>query len=135
MKETEAEIIHSNKVKASKIELSGENRIKIEFSDNLEIASMLKQIPDAKWSLEIEAWHIPYSKVAFEQLTKLFPDLEYPNKSKGAEDNPPLVKTANTSVNIQHIQNKNVSIQVIGRIIILKIPKNALDTHFIASFK
>lgn len=63
-------------MKASKIELSGENRIKIEFPYNQEIASLLKQIPDAKWSHTMKAWHIPYSKVAFSQLIRLFPAIK-----------------------------------------------------------
>jgi len=39
----------------------------------------LKQIPDAKWSKTMSAWHIPYTKEAFKQLKELFPDVEYNN--------------------------------------------------------
>ncbi len=30
-----------------------------------------------KWSLTHRAWHIPYTKAAFDQLKTLFPDIEF----------------------------------------------------------
>jgi len=122
-------------MKASKIELSGVNRIKLEFPYNQEIASLLKQIPDAKWSHTMKAWHIPYSKVAFSQLMRLFPSVEYPQKNTGEITSEPIAKTVVPIINNQNKQNKNVSVQVIGRIIIIKLPKNAIDTHFITSLR
>ena len=122
-------------MKASKIELSGENRIKIEFQYSQEIASILKKIPDAKWSQAIKAWHIPYNKSAFAQLKMLFPALEYPRNGSKVIASGPIDRTAVPVINKQNIQNKNVSVQVIGRIIIIKLPKNALDTHFITSLR
>ncbi|NTW33776.1 MAG: tyrosine-type recombinase/integrase [Bacteroidetes bacterium] len=67
-------------MKATKIFHKNENRIKIEFSFNHEIASKLRQIPDTRWSKTHNAWHIPYSKEAFALLKKLFPEVEYPQK-------------------------------------------------------
>jgi hypothetical protein len=122
-------------MKASKIELSGEYRIKLEFPYNYYAASLLKQIPGAKWSMSLKAWHIPYTKAAFAQLKKLFPLVDYPQKSTGEISSEPVVKTAVPEFHNQDHQNKNVSVQVTGRMIILKLPKNALDTHFITSFR
>jgi len=122
-------------MKASKIELNGMKRIKIEFPYNRELASLIKQIPDAKWSQNLKAWHIPYGKKEFGQLKRLFPEIDYPNKHSDVENNEPVKKTPNAAINIQNAQNKNVSVQVIGRSIVIKLPKNALDTHFIASLR
>jgi hypothetical protein len=65
---------------ATKIIHRGESRIKVDFPYNQEIAVLIKQIPDAKWSKTYRAWHIPYSPVAFNQLKALFPEIDYPNK-------------------------------------------------------
>ena len=59
-------------MKASKIIHKGEKRIKIDFPYNVEIASIIKQIQDARWSFSLKAWHIPYSKIAFDQLKVRF---------------------------------------------------------------
>jgi integrase/recombinase XerD len=122
-------------MKASKIELNGMKRIKIEFPYNRELASLLKQIPDAKWCQNLKAWHIPYEKKEFGQLKKLFPEIDYPNKHSDVEFNDPVNKPPNVAINTQKTQSKNVSVQVIGRTIIIKLPKNALDTHFIKSLR
>jgi len=63
-------------IKASKIRHLNEDRIKVDFPYNHEISLLLKQVPDAQWSKTHGAWHIPYTKIAFEQLKSLFPDIE-----------------------------------------------------------
>ena len=67
-------------MKASKIEIGGENRIRIEAPYNQALASKLKTIPGTIWSTSIKSWHFPYTKESFTWLKQLFPDLEYPNK-------------------------------------------------------
>ena len=66
---------------AIKIVHHNENRIKVDFPYNNNIAATLKKIPDAHWSKTLKAWHIPYTKSAFDLLKKSFPDIEYPTKS------------------------------------------------------
>ena len=56
---------------ATKIIHRGESRIKVDFPYNQEIAALIKQIHDAKWSKTYSAWHIPYSSAAFNQLKAL----------------------------------------------------------------
>ena len=63
-------------MKVSKIIHRNETRIRVDFPYNNEMVSKLRQIPDAKWSKTFAAWHIPYTKEAYEQLKGLFPDLE-----------------------------------------------------------
>lgn len=122
-------------MKATKIKLNGESRIRVEFPDCQQTVFLIKQIADAKWSSTMNAWHIPYSNVAFAHLRRLFPLLEYP-KNKTEETPDKSIARADFSViNDQNKLSKNVSVQVIGRKIIIKLPKNALDTHFIASLR
>ncbi len=66
---------------AIKIVHRNENRIKVDFPYNNNISVALKKIPDAQWSKTHRAWHIPYTKSAFDLLKKSFPDIEYPTKS------------------------------------------------------
>ena len=61
----------------SKITHRNETRIRVDFPYNAEVVARLKQIPDTRWSKTIKAWHIPYTKEAFEQIKKLFPEVEY----------------------------------------------------------
>ena len=122
-------------MKASKIEINGEKRIKVEFPYNQETALLIKQIPGARWDQTMKAWHIPYGKASFDQLKTLFPEVEYPNKAAEKNQlNSIAIATVPTVPN-QNKPGKNVSVQVIGRKIILKLPKNALDIHFITSLR
>jgi len=122
-------------MRATKIIHRGESRIKVDFPYNQEIAALIKQIPDAKWSRTIGAWHIPYGKNEFNQLKTLFPQIEYPQKvsiekREETQANPPLTDSYRPSRQI-----KGVSVEVTGRSIIVKLPRNALDTHFILSLR
>lgn len=122
-------------MRATKINHRGESRIKVDFPYNQEIAALIKQIPDAKWSKTFGAWHIPYRKSEFNRLKILFPEIEYPQKvivEKQEETKviSPLPDSQKLSKSI-----KGVSVQVLGRSIIIKLQKNALDTHFILSLR
>ena len=125
---------------ASKILHKGKKRIKVNFPYNAEIASRIKQIPDARWSATHRAWHIPYTKKSFDQLKSLFPDVEYSIKVEGIkvepDDHP--VGHPNLSGNVATTTfktNKGVSIMVFGRKIAIKLPKNELDTRFILGLR
>ncbi len=122
-------------MKATKIIHNGESRIKIDFPYNQEIATLIKQIPGAKWSKTQGAWHIPYGKKEFVQLKTLFPLIEYAQKEIIAEPQEPTVTIPKEVIAKQIPTVKGVSVQVLGRNIILKLPKNTLDTHFILSIR
>ncbi|MDZ4664005.1 MAG: hypothetical protein SGJ15_03950, partial [Bacteroidota bacterium] len=125
---------------AIKIVHHNENRIKVDFPYNNNIAATLKKIPDAHWSKTLKAWHIPYTKSAFDLLKKSFPDIEYPTKSTNLKS----VEIDKSTDSIEIIEQKNpiiyqkttgVSIQVFGKRIALKLPKNASDTNFILTLR
>ena len=123
-------------MKASRIKHRDEDRIKIDFPYNQEIASKLKRITDAKWSQTLRAWHIPYNKEAFDQLKNLFPETEYPGKLSNDRITPDQGKPdPNQQQPKYNNWNKGVSVTVLGRKIVLKLPKNEADTRFIAGLK
>ena len=119
-------------MKVTKINFFGEIRIKVDFPYNRETVSKIKEIPYARWSKNLKAWHIPYRKEAFGQLKALFPEVEYPNKtadsSVPAEGKVPVFTTST-------VQKSSVRIEVLGRSILVKLPKDQLDIHFIRSIK
>ena len=122
-------------MKASGIEINGEKRIKVEFPFNREIVRQIKQIGGARWSQTLKAWHIPYSIGAFKQLKKSFPEIEYPGKSPDVTIHAPIVRPAAEITIADESQKEEVSIQVIGRKIIIKLPKNENDINFIRSLR
>ncbi|MFH1160446.1 MAG: hypothetical protein V1733_05805 [bacterium] len=119
-------------MKASKIDFDGETRIKVEFSYNREAFLKIKKIPDARWSKILNAWHIPYRKDVFGQLKQLFPEVEYPNKKPGLSHPAEQRKPVNTN---DTEQKSSVRVEVLGRTIIIELPKNQLDIHFIRSIR
>jgi len=68
-------------MRATKITHRNETRIRVDFPYNQELVSKLKQIPGARWSKTMGAWHIPYTKEAFGQLKAIFPEVEYSTAS------------------------------------------------------
>ena len=155
-------------MKATKIVHNGATRIKVEFPFNKEIISVLRQIPDAKWSATKKTWHIPYTTSAFSDLKKLFPEIEYPeikqipilqnsidnefqkeNQTEEVETQTNKKETQTNKIetqtnkketqsiaSLQEIWNKNeITIDVIGRKILLKMPKQDTDVHFVQSLK
>jgi site-specific recombinase XerD len=122
-------------MKASKIIHRNQTRIKIDMPYNQEMIALLRQIPDARWSSTLHAWHIPYTREAFSRLTELFPQVDYPQAS---------VKTTNavaqTVVEVEprepvYNRFKDIWVEVIGRQIIIKMPKNDTDVQFLKSFR
>ena len=125
-------------MKITKVDHRGAERIKLTFPFDTLIINKVKQISDAKWSVTMNAWHIPYTKEAYGQLLGLFPDVEY---SRKAEPDIKIETSASTETAVASLievveEDRNeVSIDVVGRNIFLKMPKNDVDIHFIKSLK
>ena len=124
-------------IKASSVIHANVKRIKVDFTYNIETTNKLKQISDLRWSKSLNAWHIPYTKEAFEQLKNIFPDLAYESFRKNKE----IIKQniEKVKINQPEINNKNkgarVSVAVTGRKIIIKLPKSEEDVRFILSLR
>ena len=63
-------------MKACKIVHNNEERIRVDFPYNNALTLKIRQIPDARWSRTLGAWHIPNNEESYDQLTQLFPDIE-----------------------------------------------------------
>lgn len=112
-------------ISVSKIEHGGETRIAVRFGYDAQVAAKLRTIQGAAWSKSLKTWHIPYEKEAWLQLSELFPDIvvegdkNVPEKDTSVEPTPlPLV-----------------TIEVIGRKILVKMPKNERDIAFMHSIQ
>jgi integrase/recombinase XerD len=118
------------KIIVSKINYKGSDRIRIEMPYNAEITGIIKQIPDAKWSMTLQSWTIPCTKEAYLQLKHFFSD-------EVLIVNDPFLQQDGAIIpeKIVSTINKNVSIEVAGRRIFLKMPKNNTDVQFIRSFR
>jgi integrase/recombinase XerD len=92
--------IYAITLEASKIIHKGETRILVKFPYNLEIASILRQIPSARWSQTHRGWHIAYHYQAFRQLSQLFPDIVIIKN-----DNDAIAAKSSEETNKQHVAN------------------------------
>lgn len=110
-------------MKISKIFHNNESRILVDFPYNTSIISQLKTIPDAHWSKELGAWHIPYSKEAYKLLKTLFPAVEIEDELK-----PVLIKK-------KLLTDDEIEITISGKQILIKMHKNETDIQFIRTFK
>ncbi len=139
------EISASFMITAKKIIHRGILRIKVDFPYNQAFAQILQQIEVAKWSKTHKAWHIPYTKTAFEHLKRLFPETII----ETAETNKPITVLDQQQPNQQIAPATNpiatpktdlptisaVLIEVIGKKIIVKMPMVAIDVKFILTFR
>jgi integrase/recombinase XerD len=150
-------------MKVSKIIHRNETRIRVDFPYNQELVSKLKQIPGARWSTTMGAWHVPYTKEAFGQLKLLFSDVEYEksasnDNSEQRNDTAELDETildAESQKSDLVLKRKNanqelsnaigttvatakpfeVNITLTPRRIFIQLQKNEIDTQFLRSFK
>jgi len=130
-------------MKASKIVHKNEERIKIDFPFNQEMASKVRQIPDARWSRTHGAWHIPSRKDTYNQLIRLFPDIEIPQlyNDETISDNKLAAKTeivekvAPIPASQSFTDKNEIAIELSGKSIFLKMPKNETDIQFVRTFQ
>jgi len=135
-------------IKASKTNHKGIDRIKIDMPFNAEINRLIKQISGARWSRSLTCWHIPYTPSAYRSLRELIPETEFPDitfsnnesENKKAQPESPF-QTPPTTIPVESTAKpasavkKNVCMEVAGRRIFIKLPKNETDSQFISSFR
>jgi integrase/recombinase XerD len=121
-------------MKLTKIYHKGEERIKVEFPYNQGISTIIKQINDAKWSKTQRSWHLPYTKESYTRLLNLFPSLTFETDKSSKPEKEKKSSQEISSHAIPVLQN-GVSVEVLDKKIILKLPKNELDTHFIVGLR
>ena len=127
-------------MKASKIVHRNEDRLRVDFPFNREMASKIRQIPDARWSKTIGAWHIPYSKTAFDLLKDLFPEIEIPRPAVAEKlittiEMPPPQIIEKVSPVKNNPAKDEIIIEISNKSLVLKMPKNETDIQFVRAFK
>jgi len=140
--------LHPKPMKATKITWQQEPRIRVDFTYDPVKVQQIKTISGARWSNNFKVWHIPYTKEAFNQLKKLFPDVEIKlSKENNQEEkqlevvkNPPTLKLVLPSEKIiekkkQDFGHSAIEIAVSAKQISVKMPKNDTDVQFIRSFR
>lgn len=137
------------KVQVSKVYHRDEWRICIITGFDTAVIEKIKQLPDARWSRTMKAWHIPYTKEAFVQLKNFFPNLEIPlepnithqvektqERHAEKEANSVLVeKSVVRTVELSDIRKSDIYIDIYPKTIQIKLPKNDADTQFLSTFK
>jgi len=125
-------------MKATKATHQGATYIRLDFTYDESIVERIRQITGARWSSVLKVWLLPYQKEAFARLKELFPDIEYPNKER-SNSNPSPVPTNPTLPSSLPAKNNQkqgeVSIEVCGRNIFVKMKKIPADVDFIRSLK
>jgi len=136
-------------IRISKIKHKEEERIKVDFPYNGDLAREIKKIEGSKWSATHKAWHIPYTASAYATLKQGFPDLEMAFTKKPDENHiapggeVETIKIALTEPKNEALLPKKVhlvvqngiALKVYGRKIVLTLPKNETDTQFILKLR
>ena len=134
-------------MRVTKVYHRDEERIRLDFDYNKKSIEYIKQIDGAAWSRTLKAWHIPYTKKAYKELCERFPNIILPehstvpiqeskkDKNKAISGNNELPESIKLPENNEEVLDKNVNIEVIGRKILLKLPKNESDIRFINTLK
>ncbi len=126
-----------------KISHNNQNRIKVDFPYNQEVAALLRQIPDAKWSRTHMAWHIPYNQQAFSQLKALFPEITIVGKEQPLTEEPVVAFVPEPKPELPRPQPiatplpsiTGVVLEKLASKILVRMPKNDIDVRFILGFQ
>jgi integrase/recombinase XerD len=121
------------------------NRILVAFPYNQALSQILRQIPDTRWSKTHGAWHVPDSEASIEQLKQLFPDITFninpieviPVKTQPLAIEAKPAEKLEVSADEKNIKNdySKIYIEVIGRSIFIKMPKNEIDVNFVRQLR
>lgn len=128
-------------IKATKIIHRAQIRIKVDFPYNQAFIALLRQIEDDRWSATHKAWHIPYTQIAFAKLKSFFPEIEMQTNEKVQEkinsivENPKETQIVADKEQTTLPQISSIVVEVIGRKILIKLPKNESDTKFILTLR
>lgn len=125
-----SQIIHRN-----------EARYKLEFAYNADLAGKIRTIKNAAWSQTQHAWLIPQTDGALAELQNRCAADELHFLDEGKEQALLLQQELNATTEVKADDktikpaSRPIKIEVIGRKIILKMPKNDADIQFINTLK
>jgi len=134
----------------SKIQYHGEYRIKVQFDYNKSLVSKIKIIPTARYSHELNAWHLAYNKEIYKALTQLGIPVKIITNDGHTKIINPENKKASTSLSHngknehKNIDNSNIknkqknpclNIEIHNKHIFIKTPYQAGRIKIIKSLK
>ncbi len=102
----------------------GEYRILLKFPYDTSTKEKIKTIKGCTWSKTYRSWHIPYTREAFSEIKRMFPNLEYQEKSASSTDKPKEKEGDPEG-------SEPVLMQVFEKKILVKMEKNEADLRFI----
>jgi integrase/recombinase XerD len=79
-------------IHAHKIVHRNQDRIRVDLPNNQEFNAQIRKIDDARWSQTLRAWHVPYTKEAFDLLKNLFPEIGIEKGDESARPAEPDIK-------------------------------------------
>ncbi len=118
-------------IKAEFILHRNQERIKLFFGFDDAIKAKVRSIVGSAWSQTNKAWLVPNNAETREQLKKLFPEMVLPVLEKEVVAEKTVDKTMTKKRNDRDL----IKVEVIGKKIILKMPKNDTDIAFARSLK
>ncbi len=125
-------------MKLSKIVHKGEKRIKVDFPYNSSFISLLRQVEGAKWSQTMKGCHVPANKESYDNLIRLFPELQVvsvsPEEKMQEPVSVPQVEKP-LSVSAPVARPAGIEISVFGRQIAVKMPKIDIDVKFVKALR
>ncbi len=109
-------------IKVTRVIYNDRNQIRLEFPYDVELVKKVKQIPGASWSATLKAWHVPDTDENIAMIRQL---METQEKMQNAESDAGVLKEI----------KKDVTLQVSGKQLRLKMPVNQADIGFVKSIR
>ncbi len=107
-----------------------EAKLVVRFQYDKSMIDKVKQVPDAKWSQSLKAWHIPFDAGSLGELQTI---LGSENLELSAEVEALFAK--DTALQENHNRLDRVKIDVVNRKIRIFLPKNDEDIQFIRGLR
>lgn len=118
-------------IKVIKVIHRDEPKLKLEFAFDQAKINLIKQISGYSWSKTLKAWLLPDSLESIRRLKELFQDDDF----QFEEVVEAKVLSELKQETIIPELNQDVAVEVINRKILLKLPKNDADIHFIRTLR
>lgn len=122
-------------VDIQKIVHRNQERLRVDLPNNQEFNLLIRKIEGAKWSRTVRAWHVPCTKEAFEQLKTLFPEISSEKTDNLFAPQPVLSTSTSYPIESEKQKTSRIIIEVIGKKIIVKMPKNDADVRFLLTLR
>lgn len=110
-------------------------RIRVNLPNNLEFNLLIRKIEGAQWSRTAMAWHVPCTIEAFDQLKTLFPEISSEKTDIFLAPETVVLTTASYIIEPESLKSSRIVVEIIGKKIIIKMPKNDEDVRFLLTLR